>query len=92
MDWTKQQYNKQYENWVPWLEDQYLRLWGKDNKASYATKGACFLWVIVSSCTSSDDELCNTYVISELVFYYTPFTNTLHQTNSPRPRLPAYRK
>ena len=31
-------YNRQYENWVPWLEDQYLKRFTKDNKASYATK------------------------------------------------------
>lgn len=39
MEWTKQQYNKQYENWVPWIEDKYLQYFGNDNKASYATKG-----------------------------------------------------
>lgn len=31
-------YNRQYENWVPWIEDQYLKWFTKDNKASYATK------------------------------------------------------
>lgn len=25
---------------MPWIEDQYLYYFGKDNKASYATKGA----------------------------------------------------
>ncbi|KAJ9637149.1 hypothetical protein H2201_008303 [Coniosporium apollinis] len=38
MEWAKQQYNKQYENWVPWIEDKYLQYFGNDNKASYATK------------------------------------------------------
>ncbi|KAK4186312.1 hypothetical protein QBC35DRAFT_437640 [Podospora australis] len=38
MEWTKQQYNTQYEKWVPWLEDLYLRYFTKDNKASYAAK------------------------------------------------------
>lgn len=33
-------YNRQYENWVPWMEDQYLKYFTKDNKASYATKRA----------------------------------------------------
>jgi len=37
-EWSKSGYNKQYENWMPWVEDQYLRWFGKDNKASYATK------------------------------------------------------
>lgn len=31
-------YNRQYDNWVPWIEDQYLKWFTKDNKASYATK------------------------------------------------------
>ncbi|PVH93207.1 hypothetical protein DM02DRAFT_619440 [Periconia macrospinosa] len=31
-------YNRQYENWVPWIEDKYLQWFTKDNKASYATK------------------------------------------------------
>lgn len=38
--WAKDAYNSQYESWMPWIEDQYLRWFGKgDNKASYATKG-----------------------------------------------------
>jgi hypothetical protein len=39
MEWSKKQYNEQYEKWVPWLEDLYLRYFTKDNKASYATRG-----------------------------------------------------
>lgn len=39
MEWTKNQYNKQYETWVPWLEDIYLRYFTRDNKASYTTRG-----------------------------------------------------
>jgi len=36
----KMYYNKKYETWMPWIEDQYLYWFGKgDNKASYATKG-----------------------------------------------------
>jgi len=38
MEWVKQQYNKQYENWVPWLEDKYLA-WFGENKSSYIVKG-----------------------------------------------------
>lgn len=41
-DSVKNQYNKQYEKWVPWLEDQYLYYFGKDNKASYATKRSSY--------------------------------------------------
>ncbi|KAF2009175.1 hypothetical protein BU24DRAFT_83576 [Aaosphaeria arxii CBS 175.79] len=31
-------YSRQYDSWVPWMEDQYLKWFTKDNKASYATK------------------------------------------------------
>ncbi|KAF2628279.1 hypothetical protein BU25DRAFT_410369 [Macroventuria anomochaeta] len=31
-------YNRQYDNWVPWIEDKYLQWFTKDNKASYTTK------------------------------------------------------
>jgi len=38
-EWVKEGYNNQYERWMPWIEDQYLRWFGgNDNKASYATK------------------------------------------------------
>lgn len=38
-EYGKQVYNEQYERWMPWIEDMYLRWFTKDNKASYATKG-----------------------------------------------------
>ena len=42
-EWAKGTYNDQYEKWMPWIEDQYLKWFGKgDNKASYATKGKSF--------------------------------------------------
>ncbi|KUL85395.1 hypothetical protein ZTR_07016 [Talaromyces verruculosus] len=38
-EWVKEAYQEQYEKWVPWIEDQYLKWFGKgDNKASYVTK------------------------------------------------------
>lgn len=40
-EWAKEVYHDQYEKWMPWLEDQYLKWFGKgENKASYATKGS----------------------------------------------------
>jgi len=39
-EWRSRKYNEQYTDWKPWAEDQYLRWFGKDNKASYATKDA----------------------------------------------------
>jgi len=38
-EWASKYYNQKYETWMPWMEDQYLKWFGKDNKASYATKG-----------------------------------------------------
>ena len=31
-------YNRQYEAWMPWIEDKYLAWFTKDNKMSYSTK------------------------------------------------------
>jgi hypothetical protein len=49
MEWAKEQYNKQYDTWVPWLEDLYLRYFTRDNKASYTTRGASFLHISLFS-------------------------------------------
>ncbi|KAH9904976.1 hypothetical protein F4778DRAFT_780139 [Xylariomycetidae sp. FL2044] len=38
MEWAKQKYNEQYEVWYPWIEDNILYYFTKDNKVSYATK------------------------------------------------------
>lgn len=38
-EWIKQGLYNKKENWMPWIEDQYLRWFTNDNKASYATKG-----------------------------------------------------
>ncbi|KAJ9610723.1 hypothetical protein H2200_005500 [Cladophialophora chaetospira] len=35
---AKMYYNKQYESWMPWIEDKVLGYWGT-NKTSYAAKG-----------------------------------------------------
>ncbi|KAJ5110509.1 hypothetical protein N7532_001044 [Penicillium argentinense] len=46
VSWIKDFYNTQYESWMPWIEDQYLRWFGRgDNKASYATKGELRLFI-----------------------------------------------
>jgi len=39
VEWIQEGYHHQYENWMPWIEDQYLKWFSKDNKTSYATKG-----------------------------------------------------
>lgn len=38
METAKNYYNKQYESWMPWIEDKYLAWWGQ-NKTSYVAKG-----------------------------------------------------
>lgn len=42
-EWVKEAYADKYETWMPWIEDQYLKWFGKDNKASYATKGKPYI-------------------------------------------------
>jgi hypothetical protein len=37
-EWAKEKGHNIYESWMPWIEDQYLGWFTKDNKASYATK------------------------------------------------------
>lgn len=37
-EYGKEKYNQQYENWMPWVEDFYLRWFTKDNKTSYTAK------------------------------------------------------
>ena len=39
MEWISEGYQHQKENWMPWIEDVYLKWFTNDNKASYATKG-----------------------------------------------------
>jgi len=38
LEWIQEGYHHQYENWMPWIEDTYLKWFTRDNKASYATK------------------------------------------------------
>ena len=38
LEWVKEGYHNQYENWMPWIEDQYLKWFTNDNKTSYAAK------------------------------------------------------
>lgn len=38
MEASKNFYNRQYESWMPWLEDKYLS-WMGQNKTSYTAKG-----------------------------------------------------
>jgi hypothetical protein len=57
-EWLKENYNYQYERWMPWIEDQYLKWFGKgDNKVSYATKRTIpFPFPALSSSTSTPTQ------------------------------------
>ena len=37
-EWTKDKYNKAYNDYMPWVEDKVLGYWG-ENKTSYTAKG-----------------------------------------------------
>ena len=55
-EWVSEAYSSQYEKWMPWIEDKYLSLFGKDNKASYATKG---MWLTpIPLCSSNVGPAC----------------------------------
>ncbi|KAI1823335.1 hypothetical protein F4861DRAFT_335201 [Xylaria intraflava] len=38
MDWAKEKYTEQYEAWMPWIEDTFLKYFTKDNRTSYAAR------------------------------------------------------
>ncbi|KAI0199341.1 hypothetical protein F4808DRAFT_215015 [Astrocystis sublimbata] len=38
MEWAQEKYNEQYDSWMPWIEDMYLKYFTKDNRTSYATR------------------------------------------------------
>lgn len=40
MEWAQEKYNEQYDVWMPWIEDHFLKWFTTHNKASYATKGS----------------------------------------------------
>lgn len=77
-EYGKQVYNQQYERWMPWIEDFYLRWFTKDNKASYATKGASQLYHV-------GEQKKNT---TRLIY----FLHHLPQIPSPKPKSQATSK
>ncbi|GAP91423.1 hypothetical protein SAMD00023353_6300700 [Rosellinia necatrix] len=38
MEWAKEKYNEQYEVWMPWIEDTFLKYFTKDNRTSYVAR------------------------------------------------------
>lgn len=39
MEWAKVKASEQYDAWMPWIEDTFLKYFTKDNKASYVARG-----------------------------------------------------
>ncbi|KAI1191051.1 hypothetical protein F5B17DRAFT_384308 [Nemania serpens] len=37
-EWARQKYNEQYEAWMPWVEDVFLKYFTKDNRTSYVAR------------------------------------------------------
>ncbi|KAJ2994552.1 hypothetical protein NUW58_g1527 [Xylaria curta] len=38
MEWAREKYNEQYNAWMPWIEDMYLKYFTKDNRTSYVAR------------------------------------------------------
>ncbi|KAI0867458.1 hypothetical protein GGS24DRAFT_485545 [Hypoxylon argillaceum] len=38
VEWAKQKYNEQYDAWMPWIEDMFLKYFTKDNRTSYVAR------------------------------------------------------
>ncbi|KAI0491048.1 hypothetical protein F4859DRAFT_460141 [Xylaria cf. heliscus] len=38
MEWVKEKYNEQYDAWMPWIEDTFLKYFTKDNRTSYVAR------------------------------------------------------
>ncbi|KAI0439939.1 hypothetical protein F4803DRAFT_20180 [Xylaria telfairii] len=38
MEWARAKYNEQYDAWMPWIEDMFLKYFTKDNRTSYVAR------------------------------------------------------
>ncbi|KAF2973291.1 hypothetical protein GQX73_g336 [Xylaria multiplex] len=38
MEWVREKYNEQYDAWMPWIEDTFLKYFTKDNRTSYVAR------------------------------------------------------
>ncbi|KAI1297511.1 hypothetical protein F5Y03DRAFT_398550 [Xylaria venustula] len=38
IEWAKEKYNEQYDAWMPWIEDTFLKYFTKDNRTSYVAR------------------------------------------------------
>lgn len=55
MEGAKNFYNRQYESWVPWMEDKYLAWFGQ-NKTSYVAKGTSTLLQLSITIDKAGDD------------------------------------
>lgn len=61
-------YNQKYETWMPWIEDQYLKWFTKDNKVSYATKRTfCLISIYLHTYMSSHHRCCDPSSSSDVI-------------------------
>ncbi|KAI1362068.1 hypothetical protein F5Y08DRAFT_313076 [Xylaria arbuscula] len=37
-EWAREKYNEQYDAWMPWIEDNFLKYFTKDNRTSYVAR------------------------------------------------------
>ena len=45
MEWAREKYNEQYDAWMPWIEDNFLKYFTKDNRTSYVARGK-YIYII----------------------------------------------
>ncbi|TRX88649.1 hypothetical protein FHL15_010415 [Xylaria flabelliformis] len=38
LEWAREKYNEQYDAWMPWIEDVFLKYFTKDNRTSYVAR------------------------------------------------------
>ncbi|KAH8161324.1 hypothetical protein CIB48_g6915 [Xylaria polymorpha] len=38
VEWAREKYNEQYDAWMPWIEDMFLKYFTKDNRTSYVAR------------------------------------------------------
>ncbi|KAI0457127.1 hypothetical protein F5B21DRAFT_111145 [Xylaria acuta] len=38
VEWAQEKYNEQYDAWMPWIEDVFLKYFTKDNRTSYVAR------------------------------------------------------
>ena len=79
VQWLKRKYGEQYESWMPWIEDLYLKWFTRDNKASYATRGMSdLLYISLPRHQESHRfKCCTLSLCASCLIVTTPFPNLM---------------